>query len=862
MAIIDSDLSINVSGDIRWTGDGSTTYTVLELHRWLQDKADDASAAGDDLMDITRDNSSDRSTDNIITLLAPYNIDDNTAKHFYDGSITQDSGDTVYSGLLVVGSIDDNASTPVAAAIQDDGGVFTDETTDANSAAAADVNILPATAAVNDAFYVGYSSNFKSVEFNISTGATGTYTITWEYWDGSAWSALANVTDGTSGFQTTGVTSVTFDQPVDWTTTTVNAQGPFYYIRGRVSAYTSGGGGVADDISITAGTTIQVVQNNALLTNYWGPGLNADAGANILLRIMVKTRVDGADIDGKRLRVQSRELGDTYGEFSLTAGLGNATAAIFTSTDLNNATAEATIAGWTITNTEGFQLVDIDGDAIGEEYYAQWDKLAQSINDVYEYTKYIQRRGTAETIHGMNGELFRGITHNFAYDNEAGTGPVDNDTYAWGLKVDYDNESGTFAVGDAVTIGGTATGRILALDDNGTTGTMILSMESGTPANDEQIVQVTSPGTATADVNLAPVGQATGGGVGTFLAVDDDGTTGNIYMQLIKGTTPSNDAILYEATDAANTIQVNGTVTSRTVSPEFIGTSTGSNIIGAYGISFDPADVGASDQFFDLSNTLRVPPNNVTFTVQGLISLEDRVLVGPEDGAGGLDVDQLSLNTTLSAADESSVVVTTGIPSDTPSSGTIRVELDSGIYKRVRYSSWTGSTFTIIPDDTFVDGNVTVGTDSITLTAHSFQTGDYVQLTSTGTLPAGLSLATDYYVIYVDANTIQLANSLSNAHAGTVVTITAAAGGGTHTVEAMSRNFSSDNAASTNNVFISYIDELADATSESFTSVYNSDRTLFIRVRDGGNTPIKTFETTGTLGSGGGSSTAIRTSDE
>jgi len=49
---------------------------------------------------------------------------------------------------------------------------------------------------------------------------------------------------------------------------------------------------------------------------------------------------------------------------------------------------------------------------------------------------------------------------------------------------------------------------------------------------------------------------------------------------------------------------------------------------------------------------------------------------------------------------------------------------------------------------------------------------------------------------------------------------------------------------------------------EIFTGVYASDRSLFIRVRDGGSSPIKTFETTGTLGSSGGSATAIRTSDD
>jgi len=77
----------------------------------------------------------------------------------------------------------------------------------------------------------------------------------------------------------------------------------------------------------------------------------------------------------------------------------------------------------------------------------------------------------------------------------------------------------------------------------------------------------------------------------------------------------------------------------------------------------------------------------------------------------------------------------------------------------------------------------------------------------------------------------------------------------------VSHDFSGDNANNGANVFISYIDVLASSTSVSFTSVYTSDRSLFIRVRDGGATPIKTFETTGTLGSAGGSATAVRTSD-
>ena len=625
MAIGD-DFSIATNGDIRYTGT-TANYTVLELHRWLQGLADDAAAAGNDLVDITDTTPSERSTDNIITLNSPYNIDDTAAEHLYDGSISQASGATVYSGLVVVGAVE-------------------------------------------------------------------------------------------------------------------------------------------------ASTQLKIIQNGSLLTSYWGTGLNADAAQNILLRLMIKTRANNVDIDGKRLRVQARELSDTYSEFSVTMGLGNATAAIFTANDLNNQTAAATIATWSdITNTEGLNLIDVNADTVNEEYYSQWDRGSRTLNQLYERTKWIQRRSTSETIHGMNGELFRGVTHSFAYDGEAGTGPATNTDYAWGLKVDYDNEaSGPFIVGEALFFAtSNARGRLIALDDNGVTGTMIVSIESGTPGDNNVITGQTSA--ATADVNGAPVGQATGGGLARLLAVDDDGTTGNLYVQLLNGTAPANNAILYHSTDAARTVTVDGTPTARTVKPEFIGASTGSAIIGAYGLGIQAADLNASSLLLDLSNTARTPPNNVTFTVAGLVSGEDRVLVGPADGSA-LDLDQFTLNGALTGAAVTAVVVNGSIPADTPTTGTIRILRASGIYSRHAYTSWTASTFTIGSTD-----------------------------------------------------------------------------------------FSSDNAANGANTFISYIDKLAGATSESFTAVYLSDRALFVRVRDGGSTPIKTFETTGTLGSAGGSATAIRTSD-
>lgn len=65
-----------------------------------------------------------------------------------------------------------------------------------------------------------------------------------------------------------------------------------------------------------------------------------------------------------------------------------------------------------------------------------------------------------------------------------------------------------------------------------------------------------------------------------------------------------------------------------------------------------------------------------------------------------------------------------------------------------------------------------------------------VQLTTTTTLPAGLSLATDYYVIKVTDTTIKFATSYANAVAGTPIDITDA-GTGTHTINTLLPRYTS-----------------------------------------------------------------------
>jgi len=59
-------------------------------------------------------------------------------------------------------------------------------------------------------------------------------------------------------------------------------------------------------------------------------------------------------------------------------------------------------------------------------------------------------------------------------------------------------------------------------------------------------------------------------------------------------------------------------------------------------------------------------------------------------------------------------------------------------------------------------------------------TGKKVRLTTTGTLPDGLSIDTDYFIVYISSTTFSLANSIENAFNGILVS-TADAGTGVHT---------------------------------------------------------------------------------
>jgi len=390
---------------------------------------------------------------------------------------------------------------------------------------------------------------------------------------------------------------------------------------------------------------IQAIQNGAVLADDWwnynDAGLNPNATAGISHRFMIPTRTSGVDIDGRRVIGTCRRYGYTFAEFSVNGtARGNNVLALSDSADLNNETPISGVTGWTgISNLDpGYNPIDVDNNGTPEYYYSKWTKSGQTINDFYEYCKYITRDGSAETLYGLSGELFRGITH----------------------EVNYDTLTGTFDEGNEIEWT-TGTGQVLA----------------------------------------------------------DDGT-GTVWIQILTGVAPvTSDALTQSAPDAANATVTTVTDRSATISSPFVGVSTGSALIGAYGVGVTALDLTSADKVTDLGANVITPPNYVTNTVSSLVDGEDYVLVAPWDGVTydvngdpAIEKDQLTLDGNETTDNVTTITVIGTIPSDTPSTGTIRVTDDNGYERRLEYSGYTGSIFSISSTDgqeDFVSVNATSG---------------------------------------------------------------------------------------------------------------------------------------------------------
>lgn len=120
--------------------------------------------------------------------------------------------------------------------VDDDGGPgFTDRTDEFNDTVKANCPAFPVSEAVDDYFAIGYTATFPGLTIALDTGVGVGGTVTWEYYNGSSWASLSNVTDNTTGLTATGENAVKFTIPADWATLSLNGSAALYWVRAKVT---------------------------------------------------------------------------------------------------------------------------------------------------------------------------------------------------------------------------------------------------------------------------------------------------------------------------------------------------------------------------------------------------------------------------------------------------------------------------------------------------------------------------------------------------------------------------------------------------------------------------------------------------
>lgn len=101
--------------------------------------------------------------------------------------------------------------------------------------ASATVETAAATA-LNDAMYIGSTTQFSYADLGVLTPGDSSGVITWEYWNGTSWAALSDITEtaaNAKNFRASGI--VGWDLPNNWAKTSVNSSSSLYYVRARIS---------------------------------------------------------------------------------------------------------------------------------------------------------------------------------------------------------------------------------------------------------------------------------------------------------------------------------------------------------------------------------------------------------------------------------------------------------------------------------------------------------------------------------------------------------------------------------------------------------------------------------------------------
>ena len=273
----------------------------------------------------------------------------------------------------------------------------------------------------------------------------------------------------------------------DWTTDfgvnyTVDATVIEYHFGGSVSQ--NDGADIWGGLQILGSTDgtipIIVLQNNVVLTSHWGTGKNS-TDSNTLARIMVKIIDAGVETDNSLVHVKLHKWLYEYAIWGTTMGLGEKVASVTSNNDPQNTTTLiATVRAYDVSNTDGYNLIDLDGNGT-KPYVGKWNWGTQATKkSIYEFVKATLADDSIDSLYGVVGTLWTGRL----YDVTIASG-----TLTW-----VQNETLTWADG---------TGNLVAVDDLTGTGTtrLILHLNTGVFPSDTDTI---SGATATGVVSGTP----------------------------------------------------------------------------------------------------------------------------------------------------------------------------------------------------------------------------------------------------------------------------------------------------------------------------------------------------------------------
>jgi len=434
------------------------------------------------------------------------------------------------------------------------------------------------------------------------------------------------------------------------------------------------------------------------------------------------------------------------------------------------------------TITHANTTVDIDDDGTAEGYAMTVDCNQNPLTEVYEWLKYISRNGETSTgsTDGIEGEQYEGATVYLEYSGSVSGGTIDE--------------------GD-------------------------------------DVLQATS--------------NATG------IVISHDTTNKQILLRNTRGTFNTSNSVTSQDAGAGSVTPDTAATTFTPVKASPFGTFAGGTFFGARGVVLTDYVVATDENSFQLtdsSGTVRKRPQSYTISVTNLtqngaesVATSDRVGVFRLTGAGGA-INKTEYSGTVQSAGATTCIVGESITTDTPgksTGGVLRIRDNSNSNKeyRLRYDSWTGSTFTL--SNTNLTGLAAdAGTTATQITDAA---GDFVNRgVKRGDLVRNVTQAGIGYVVSVDSATQLTTTSIS----------------GQTTADTYDINTLPIATATADDVFVSLLDKHATAATEAVSIIVGSQIEYRVVVRNvAATTKIKPFTTDDSILNSNRSVATIRTTD-